>query len=110
MGDAAGNATKAAECAGYSKKTARQIGSRLLSKVDIAAAISKASDRRDGTAILNADERRRLLSSMANAAGEHPLARLKAVDILNKMDGLYVQKHQHEGTVTLEHILGEAGA
>lgn len=35
MGEAAGNATKAAELAGYSARTARQIGSRLLSKVDI---------------------------------------------------------------------------
>ena len=40
MGEAAGNATEAAKIAGYSHKTARQIGSRLLSKVDIQEAIS----------------------------------------------------------------------
>lgn len=36
------NATQAAIRAGYSKKTARSIGQRLLTNVDIAAAISEA--------------------------------------------------------------------
>jgi phage terminase small subunit len=99
--DAAGNATKAAELAGYSKKTARAIGAENLTKPDIAAAIAKGIDRREGRAILTADERRQLLSTMAGATGEHPLARLK-------MDGLYVQKHHLSGTVTLEAILSEA--
>jgi phage terminase small subunit len=38
------NATKAAERAGYSKKTARSQGNRLLTKVDIQAAIKKRLD------------------------------------------------------------------
>jgi len=37
-----GNATQAAKRAGFSKKTARPIGARLLTNVDIAAAIEKA--------------------------------------------------------------------
>lgn len=36
------NATQAAIRAGYSKKTAKQIGSRLLTKVDVAAAVKAA--------------------------------------------------------------------
>lgn len=40
------NATKAAERAGYSKKTARQIGQQNLSKLDIAEAIAKGQARR----------------------------------------------------------------
>lgn len=40
------NATQAAERAGYSKKTAHSIGHRLLSNVEIAAAIAKAQGER----------------------------------------------------------------
>lgn len=39
------NATHAAIRAGYSEKTARQIGSRLLSHVDIATAVSTAEEQ-----------------------------------------------------------------
>lgn len=39
------NATKAAEQAGYSPKTARQQGSRLLSDADISAAIEKLQEQ-----------------------------------------------------------------
>jgi phage terminase small subunit len=41
-----GNATKAAERSGYSKKTAGQIGERLLKKVEIKAAITVAEAQR----------------------------------------------------------------
>lgn len=40
-----GNATDAAIRAGYAVKTARQIGSELLTKPDIAAAVKKATDK-----------------------------------------------------------------
>jgi phage terminase small subunit len=40
------NATQAAVRAGYSEKTARSQGQRLLTNVDIAAAIKKAIDER----------------------------------------------------------------
>lgn len=39
------NATKAAIRAGYSAKTARQIGSKLLTKIDIQAAVDKGADK-----------------------------------------------------------------
>ena len=42
------NATRAAIRAGYSERSARQLGSRLLSKVDIAAEISRALEERCG--------------------------------------------------------------
>ena len=43
-----GNATAAAIAAGYSKRTARQIGSRLLTNVDILAAVTKLQALTDG--------------------------------------------------------------
>ena len=41
LGEAHGNATRAAITAGYSERTARQQGSRLLSNVDIQAALAE---------------------------------------------------------------------
>lgn len=49
------NATKAAERAGYSPKTARSQGQRLLTNVDIAAAIEKAMAERSKRTEITAD-------------------------------------------------------
>lgn len=50
------NATQAAIRAGYSSKTARQIGQNLLTKVDIQQAISAAQSKRQERTELTADE------------------------------------------------------
>lgn len=50
------NATQAAIRAGYSTKTARQIGQKLLTKVDIQQAISAAQAARQERTELTADE------------------------------------------------------
>lgn len=49
------NATQAAERAGYSKSTARQQGSRLLSNADIADAVAMAQERRSKRTEIDAD-------------------------------------------------------
>jgi len=56
------NATQAAIRAGYSKKTARQIGEQNLSKLDIAAEIKKAMDERGKRVEITAD---RVLQELA---------------------------------------------
>lgn len=88
-----GNATQAAIRAGYSARTARSIGSENLTKPDIAAAVRQALGEVAAATIADAKERRETLTGMLRDADAHPLARLKAADILNKMDGLYVLKH-----------------
>lgn len=50
------NGTQAAIRAGYSPKTARQIGQKLLTKVDIQQAISAAQSKRQERTELTADE------------------------------------------------------
>jgi phage terminase small subunit len=50
------NATKAAERAGYSAKTAKQQGSKLLTKVDVSEAIEKALEKQAERAQLSADQ------------------------------------------------------
>lgn len=48
------NATKAAERAGYSKKTANEQGSRLLANVSVASAVQAQMNKRAETVELNA--------------------------------------------------------
>jgi len=50
------NATKAAIEAGYSPKTAKQIGSRLLTNVDIASRVEKRTEKIMQSAKMEADE------------------------------------------------------
>lgn len=44
--------------------------------------------------IANATERRELLTQFARAK-DAPLAAIRAVDVLNKMDGAYIEQHEH---------------
>lgn len=110
LGDAAGNASKASILAGYAPKSAAVTGSRLLRKANIAAHLAKTRADIECSAIADAAERREIVTALLRSGKENGLTRLKAADVLNKMDGLYIQKHQHEGVVTLEHILGEAAS
>ena len=60
-----GNATQAAIKAGYSKKTARQLGQRLLSFVDIKAEIARLSQAVEDASICSIAERKQILSEIA---------------------------------------------
>ncbi len=95
--EASGNGAKAAALAGYAKANARAQASRLLTKANIRAAIANIEHKAEAASIADARERRELLTTFARNPNEHPLARLRAIDIQNKMDGLYVQKHEHGG-------------
>jgi phage terminase small subunit len=61
------NATKAAERAGYSVKTARQLGSRLLSKVNIQTALNKSLKKVEESNEITADRLDRALLALAEA-------------------------------------------
>lgn len=59
------NATQAAIRAGYSKKTAKEIGSRLLTNVHVAAAVQSAKDQRVNRLEITQD---RILKELARIA------------------------------------------
>lgn len=94
MGKAAGNATKAAELAGYSVRTAAQAASRLLRKVQISAAIETRRNSLASLTIADAKERREILTQLARSAETDSTARIRAIDVANKMDGIYIEKHE----------------
>ncbi len=97
-GRCAGNATQAATVAGYSPKSARRIGTRLSSRVHIQAAVRARRDVLSNRSIADATERREILTSLArNTFAEETISRIRAIDVLNRMDCLYIQKHQHAG-------------
>lgn len=97
MGEAAGNGAKAAIVAGYAAGSAKVTASKLLTKPNVKQAFLERRDLVSNASIATEKERRELLTMMARDAEMHPLARLKGVDILNKMDGLYVVRQEHTG-------------
>lgn len=86
------NATEAAKRAGYSDKTARQQGSRLLSNADI----QKELKRRQSKSTSDVEKTRadmienlQTVIEMYLTAGKNTPHALKAIDMLNKMKGWY---------------------
>lgn len=97
MGAAAGNGTQAAITAGYARNSAKVTASRLLTKANVSDAIQIIRLATEKTTIADAKERRETLTTIVRSTREQSLVRVKAVDVLNKMDGVYVQKHWHSG-------------
>lgn len=94
-----GNATHSAIAAGYSKRTARSIGQRLLTYVDIKEAIDRLSKNIAINNIMTAKERQEFLTSLILNNDVKASDKLKAVDLLNKMTGEYIQKVEVNGNV-----------
>ena len=94
-----GNATHSAIAAGYSKRTARSIGQRLLTYVDIKEAIDRLSKNLAINNIMTAKECQEFLTSLILNNDVKVSDKLKAVDLLNKMTGEYIQKVEVNGNV-----------
>ena len=113
------NATQAAIRAGYSEKTARSQGARLLTNVDIEEAIQKAKEERSErtkidqdyvlTSIQKVVERCMQIAPVENGMiedAEGQLAQafvfkeqgaLKGLELLGKHLGMFTEKVQHSG-------------
>jgi phage terminase, small subunit len=94
-----GNATSSAIKAGYSEKTAKSIGQRLLTNVDIKKRIEELSQKIANNNIMTAKERQEYLTKLINSEDVKVSDKLKALDILNKMTGEYIQKVEVNGNV-----------
>jgi phage terminase small subunit len=83
------NATKAAENAGYSKKTAMKIGSENLQKPEIVAAIKKEQDKViKKLDITREDLIQDLVDIKDSQKEEFPNTAIKAIEVIAKMLGL----------------------
>lgn len=108
MGPCAGNGTESARVAGY-KGSAKVVGvqaARMLARASIQSAIAARRKELASTAIADAQERREVLTTILRSPETDPGARIKAVDVANRMDGVYVERHEVTATVTLAQLLG----
>jgi phage terminase small subunit len=98
-GEACGNATQAAILAGYSEKTAYQTGWENLRKPEIQEALERLQE--SDTLVVNRMERQRHLSAIIRDSEQYTKDRLKAIEILGKMQGDFIQRHEveHSGEV-----------
>ena len=101
------NATKAAIRAGYSNRTARQIASQNLSKLDIQEAIQKGSiERNKKTQLKRSDVIEGLLiEARREGTGSSHQARIKAWEVLARHLDMFTEK-QVKGESVSEMLRG----
>lgn len=98
-----GNATEAYQKAGYkvtSEKVAGVNATRLLGNARVQQRLEELQKEMAKPKIMDAEERQELLTQMINEAmetGNHNVA-CKAMEILNKMQGSYINKVELGGT------------
>lgn len=90
------NGTESAIKAGYSKKTAYSQANRLLKDVEVQNYIKELESEEKDKRILDARDRKVILSDIARDDINDPQCRIKAIDTLNKMTGEYMAKQQDD--------------
>lgn len=126
---ACGNATEAAKKAGYSERTARSIGQRLLTNVDIQKYIQELLDKLEEKRMASAEEVLKFLTASMRGEVEEEVVvvegegdgcssarkmkkqisakeRIKAAELLGKRHLLFSDKVKVEGSIPVM-IVGE---
>lgn len=94
------NATQSAKLAGYSEKTAYSQGQRLLKDVEVKKIIDSTNEKASNKRIADIVERKELLTSfMRNQEDTDDKGRLKALEILGKMEGDFTEKIEITGSL-----------
>lgn len=105
-----GNATQSAVKAGYSKKFAHTNASRFLNVEEVKAYVRELTEKGQRERIMSALERQALLSDIARDSDEGMPSRLHAIDLLNKMTGVYISQDDDESEevlAALDRVLGQ---
>lgn len=103
-GPARGNATEAARIAGYKGNdvTLAVVGSENLRKPQVCDAIQKAAPKVEPVA--DREERMAWLSAIVRGEGEYATAslsdRMRAAEMLAKMTGDFIQRHEIKGELS----------
>lgn len=101
----AGNATAAALAAGYSKKSARVQGRRLITKDNVAKAIKEREAQRIAPTIASRQERQEFWTSVLRNEEESMKNRLKAAELLGKSEGDFLDRVEMDMTLSPAAIL-----
>ena len=95
-----GNATESYKAAGYTPRSdavAAAAASKLLRNDKVKEYMKKLREDMDGEIIADAFERRVKLTAILRNPDNSTSDTIKAVDVLNKMDGLYISKNELRG-------------
>ncbi len=97
MGEAAGNGTKAAQLAGYkgSNGTLRAQASENMRLPAIRAALAERAA--NDPLVATRQDRQQMLTRIMNDEEEETRDRLKAIDLLSKTQGDYIERVEHTG-------------
>jgi phage terminase small subunit len=97
------NATQAAIRAGYSEKTARSIGSELLTIPDVAAAVAAGRERIAGRLELSAEKVLRDLEDVRERAmrAEQFAPAVRAIELCGKHLGMFVERTENNTNLTV---------
>ena len=87
-----GNATETARQAGYSEKTARQQGARLLSNVVISQAIRDRDTEQKHIRIADRTTRQKFWTKIMDDENETMRERLKASELLGRSEADFVER------------------
>lgn len=96
------NATEAALEAGYSQRTARSIGQRLLTFVDIQEYLKELQAEAEGERIASMDEVKRFWTQTMRDDTEPVKNRLRASELLAKAGGVFLQKVEVSAEIEAE--------
>lgn len=102
-----GNAAKAAREAGYSAKTARQQGARLLTDVDILRYANQLQDEAAAVRIATVKQVKAALSDILNDEKAKDADRIRAGEVLLRAAGAFI--HARPGDDEAIAVYGEAG-
>lgn len=104
------NATQAAIRAGYSPKSAYSQGQRLLKHAEVKAELETLNREARTSAVMTASELQEWWSKTVR--GEEPEARFsdrqKASELLGKALGVFVERTEHSGGMTIEVVYVDA--
>ena len=95
-----GNATESYKAAGYTPRSdavAAAAASKLLRNDKVKEYMKELREDMDGEIIADAFERRVKLTAILRNPDNSTSDIIKAVDVLNKMDGLYINKNELRG-------------
>lgn len=90
---ASGLAKQSAVKAGYSANYAGQCSTKLLKNPKVVGYISSVTEPERNLRIMNAEERQAVLSDIIRDPESSTNDRIKAIDKLNKMTGVYAAKN-----------------
>lgn len=104
-GEACGNGQQSAKIAGYKGNdlVLRVAASKMLAKPHIQAELERLRATVTTKAVATREERQRFLTETMRDVAIEPKDRIKACEVLGKMQGDFVERHEvkHEGTAVV---------